>query len=89
MASRLVKESKVNTVRQRNSRIHLAFALFLALFAVPLAVTPACAGGIKLPPEAILAMDKMYSGDPDAAIATLRSLEQSQPENPLPFLLEG
>jgi len=62
----------------------LLVVLCFALFAAP---TPA--GEIKLPPEAVQAMDKMYSGDPDAAIAILRSLEQSQPENPLPFLLEG
>jgi tetratricopeptide (TPR) repeat protein len=85
LASRLDKESKVNTVGRRISRIHLAAALCL----VSLAATPARAGEIKLPPEAIQAMDKMYSGDPDGAIAILRTLEQSQPENPLPFLLEG
>jgi tetratricopeptide (TPR) repeat protein len=79
----------VNTVCRRISRIHLAFALFVALFAVLLVTQPARAGEIKLPPEAVQAMDKMYRGDPDAAIATLRNLEQSQPENPLAFLLEG
>lgn len=31
----------------------------------------------------------MYAGDPDAAIAILRPLEQAQPDNPLPFLLEA
>lgn len=75
----------MNTVRHRFARIHPAFALFVTLFAA----TPARAGEIKLPPEAIQAMDKMYSGDPDAAIAILRNLEQSQPANPLPVLLEG
>jgi tetratricopeptide (TPR) repeat protein len=89
MAPRLDKESKVNTVRCRISRIHIAVALCFASFAAPLVATPARAGEIKLPPEAIQAMDKMYSGDPDGAIALLRNLEQSQPENPLPFLLEG
>ena len=89
MAPRLDKESKVNTVRCRISRIHIAVALCFASFGAPLVATPARAGEIKLPPEAIQAMDKMYSGDPDAAIALLRNLEQSQPENPLPFLLEG
>src|SRR5271170_6283541 len=62
----------------------LLVALCFALF-----TPPARAGDIKLPPEAIQAMEKMYSGDPDGAIATLRNLEQSQPENPLPVLLEG
>ena len=34
-------------------------------------------------------MNKMYGGDPDGAIVILHALEQSQPESPLPFLLEG
>jgi hypothetical protein len=54
-----------------------------------LVVPPVHAGEIKLSPEAVQAMNKMYSGDPDGAIAVLRNLEQSQPENPLPLLLEG
>jgi tetratricopeptide (TPR) repeat protein len=62
----------------------LLVALWFALFGLP-----ASASEIKLPREAVQAMDKMYSGDQDAAIAILRNLEQSQPENPLAFLLEG
>ena len=89
MAPRLGKKCKVNPVRYRISRVYLAVALCFASFVALLAVAPARAGEITLPPEAIRAMDKMYSGDPDGAIATLRSLEQSQPENPLPVLLEG
>jgi tetratricopeptide (TPR) repeat protein len=79
----------VNSVRRRISRIHLASALVFASFTALLAAAPARAGEIKLPPEAAQAMDKMYSGDPDAAIAILRNFEQTQPENPLPVLLEG
>src|SRR5580704_10192967 len=89
MAPRLDKKSKVNTVPHRTPRIYLAVALCFASIAAMLAAAPARAGDIKLPPEVILAMDKMYSGDPDGAIAILRNLEQSQPENPLPVLLEG
>ena len=69
--------------------MHRAITLLFASFTALLAAPPARAGEIKLPPEAVQAMDKMYSGDPDAAIAILRNLEQSQPENPLAFLLEG
>ena len=51
---------------------------------------PAHAGGkLKLPPEAKQAMDTMYSGDFDGAIAILHGLEQSQPDNPSGYLLEG
>jgi hypothetical protein len=52
-------------------------------------VTTAKAAPLKLPAEAILAIDKIYSGDSQGAIAVLRNLEQSQPENPLGFLLEA
>ena len=76
MAPRLDKKSKVNTVRHRISR----FSITVALCLVSLAAAPGHAGEIKLPPEAIQAMDKMYSGDPDGAIILLRNLEQAQPE---------
>jgi tetratricopeptide (TPR) repeat protein len=79
----------VNSVRHRLSRIFLAFTSLFVSIAALLVVPPVHAGEIKLPPEAVQAMNKMYSGDPDGAIAMLRNLEQSQPENPLPFLLEG
>jgi tetratricopeptide (TPR) repeat protein len=79
----------VNNVRHRISRIQLAVALCFVSFTALLAATPARAGDIKLPPEVAQAMDKMYRGDPDAAIAILRNFEQTQPENPLPVLLEG
>jgi tetratricopeptide (TPR) repeat protein len=75
----------VNIVGYRSSCFFLAAALCFATFAA----APARAGEITLPPEAVRAMDKMYSGNPDGAIAILRNLEQSQPENPLPVLLEG
>src|SRR6202041_608906 len=74
MAPRLDKKSKVNTVPHRTSRIYLAVALCFASIAAMLAAAPARAGDIKLPPEAIQPMDKMYSGDPPGLVATLRHL---------------
>jgi tetratricopeptide (TPR) repeat protein len=52
-------------------------------------LTPARATPLKVPPEAAQAMDKIYSGDPQGAIAILRTLQVSQPENPIGFLLEA
>ena len=61
-----------------------------ALFLCALAALPAPAGeNLTLPPEAQQAMDTMYAGDFEGAITILRSFEQTQPENPLGFLLEG
>ncbi len=61
----------------------------LLLFFAGTCTSAAHAGGITLPPEAARALDQIYSGDPDAAIATARSIEQSQPESPVGYLLEA
>ena len=47
------------------------------------------ASGIALPPKAMQALDKIYSGDPDAAIAIAHEIEQAQPDHPLGFLIES
>lgn len=73
----------------RRARFFLSFLLGAMFLAAPRA-TPVRAGEkLNLPPEALNAMEKMYSGDPDAAIAIARGLEQAQPENALGYLLEG
>ena len=46
-------------------------------------------GQLQLPPGAAAGLEKLYSGDPDAAIAAFRDLQQSQPDHPLGYLLEG
>jgi tetratricopeptide (TPR) repeat protein len=46
------------------------------------------ASNITLSPDAARALDQTYSGDPDAAIATARAIEQSQPDSPVGYLLE-
>lgn len=60
----------------------------IALALVVLSAASARAGGIPLSPEAVRALDQTYSGDPDAAVVTARGIEQSQPDNPLGYLLE-
>jgi hypothetical protein len=62
-----------------------ASAVCLGVF---LLAPPSHAGGIHLSPDAARTLDQIYSGDPDAAIATARSMEKSQPESPVGFLLE-
>jgi hypothetical protein len=47
------------------------------------------ATGVTLPPQAMQALDLIYSGDPDAAIAIAREMEAAQPDHPLGFLIEG
>jgi len=65
------------------------FGLVAVLFAATFLALPARAEGITLPPEALKAMDKIYGGDPDAAIVIAHDVEQAQPDHPLGYLLEA
>jgi tetratricopeptide (TPR) repeat protein len=61
--------------------------LILAMTAV---LAPcARAQGLKLSPEAAALLDRIYSGDSDSAINSARQMEQAQPGQPLPYLLEA
>lgn len=68
---------------KRGTRWLLALAV---AFLTPLA---AMAEKIPLPPAAKEGIARMYGGDPDGAIVLFRTLEESQPEDPLGYLLEG
>src|SRR5215831_19404509 len=76
---------KVNCLRIR----HSGFLAFTACLTATLLAPPVRAGNISLPPEAIQALDKIYSDDPAAAISIARGIQQSQPEHPLGYLLEA
>jgi hypothetical protein len=58
------------------------------LLALSLSATSARASGLTLPPEAAHALNQIYSGDPDGAIATARNVESEQPQSPIGYLLE-
>lgn len=62
--------------------------LFVVLCTAVCAAVPVRAGNISLSLDAARALEQTYSGDPDAAIATARALEQSQPDSPVGYLLE-
>jgi hypothetical protein len=62
---------------------------FCALWTVAAFPAAIRAENLPLPPEARQAMDKIYSGDPDAAIPIARSIQQSRPDHPLGYLLEA
>jgi hypothetical protein len=65
-----------------------ALATLGFLIAMLFSAIPARAGGLTLSPEATHALDQIYSGDPDAAIATAHSIESEQPQSPVGYLLE-
>ena len=66
-------------------RLAARSAILIAVFFAP----SSRASGIALPPKAMQALDKIYSGDPDAAIAIAHEIEQAQPDHPLGFLIES
>jgi len=47
------------------------------------------AGNPSIPPAVQDGIQKIYSGDPDAAIDAFRKLQASDPENPLGYLMEA
>jgi tetratricopeptide (TPR) repeat protein len=51
--------------------------------------SPVRAGGIQLSPDAARALDAIYAGDPNAAIAITHGIEKAKPENPVGYLLEA
>jgi tetratricopeptide (TPR) repeat protein len=61
----------------------------LCLFALLLPAIPCRATGIVLTPEAAKALDRIYSGDSDAAVTAAHGIEQAQPDSPVGYLLEA
>ena len=66
----------------------LAAKISLCLIALSLFALPGRAAGIALSPEAAKALDQIYNGDTDAAVATAHGIEQAQPDSPVGYLLE-
>ncbi len=63
--------------------------LVLALAAALVFSAPVQAGKLALPMEAAQGLQRIYSGDPDSAIALFRKLQADQPDHPLGYLLEA
>ena len=72
----------------RISRLSV-LGIVAAFFATMLGACPTRGEGITLPPEAVKAMDKIYGGDPDAAIVIGHEVEKAQPDHPLGYLLDA
>jgi tetratricopeptide (TPR) repeat protein len=69
-------------------RLGWLIGCFIACMLMTIFASSVHAAGLSLSPEAARALDQIYSGDPDAAIVTARSIQQSQPDHPLGYLLE-
>jgi hypothetical protein len=67
----------------------LYFRMLVFLAAVMLAPIGAWASQLNVPPQAIEAIQLMYSGKPDQAILLARNLETARPEHPLGYLIEA
>lgn len=85
MAGGMGEKGKMSPMRRRKTGVPLLALVVLAVFAG----VPARAAQITLRPQASRALDQIYSGDPEAGIATARTLEQAQPRNPLGYALEA
>jgi len=60
--------------------------LFIASALLP---APARAEKLHLPPEATQGLEKLYGGEPDAAIERFHQIQKHQPDHPLGYLLEA
>jgi tetratricopeptide (TPR) repeat protein len=67
-------------------RVSTFFGIVLVLCGL---ISPAKAAEITLPPEAKEAMSDIYAGNPDAAVPIARSIQESEPDHPLGYLLEA
>lgn len=68
---------------------YLASGLLVALLAACVAAAPAGAGKLDVPPEAKQGLERLYAGEPDAAVGIFRGFQQKQPDHPLGYLLEA
>jgi len=59
------------------------------LFGVCLFAPGAARASLNVPPGAAAGLEKLYAGDPDAAIEEFQSIQREQPEHPLGYLLEA
>jgi tetratricopeptide (TPR) repeat protein len=76
-------------IRKMSAFTRVVLPAFVASVAFACAAQPSQAGSVNLPPEAAQAIDKMYGGDPDGAIAMLHTYEATHPDEPLPFTIEA
>ncbi len=67
----------------------LFLAVALSLIAAPRARAQLQAQPAPVPPRAIAVLDKIYSGDPGAAIPMAREMQSKNPGNALGYILEG
>jgi hypothetical protein len=71
---------------KRNCHI---FFLAVTIFAVAFSPGKLHASELNIPPDAHLAIDLMYQGKPQEAIALAHKLETAQPDHPLGYLIEA
>lgn len=75
-------------MRLSNRNFRLFFFVALGAFAA-LSPCKLRASELNIPPEAKLAIELMYQGKPQEAIALTHKLESAQPDHPLGYLIEA
>jgi tetratricopeptide (TPR) repeat protein len=65
------------------------FALLCVSASLWLTATPTRASDLTLPPDAQHVLDTIYGGNPEEAVPLARAIEQSRPQDPIGYLVEG
>ncbi len=65
------------------------FPVLFLLAALGIATVPAKANQLNVPPEVKQGLDRIFDGDPDAAIELAKVVQHAQPEHPVGYLLEA
>jgi tetratricopeptide (TPR) repeat protein len=66
-----------------------ALEVAAAIFGAASLAPSACAQGLSILPDARAALDKLYSGDANGAVALAHDFQKAHPDHPLGLLLEG
>jgi tetratricopeptide (TPR) repeat protein len=74
--------------RERSIFFCVRIGLSSALLLVSAAMATRAAT-LNIPPDAQQALDKLYAGDAQQAVALAREIERKRPQDPLGYLLEG
>jgi hypothetical protein len=64
-------------------------AILVVALAILICTGPARAHGLNVPPQALQALELVYSGQTDKALIETKEFEGSDPDNPLGYLLEA
>ena len=81
--------SKIRKWARWAGRCAVAPEVLLLLAVISPGALPASANPLNVPPEVKQGLDRIFDGDPDAAIELAKQVQHAQPEHPVGYLLEA